>query len=54
MRRVYPHADYVAGLTVFNVKGNDYRLIAKIEYRWQKVFVKAVLTHAEYDKGGWR
>ena len=54
VRQVYPHADQVDGYTVFNIKGNSYRLIAKMEYKWQKVFIKHVLTHREYDKGDWK
>ena len=53
VRAVYPHADFVDPYTVFNVKGNAYRLVVKIEYRWQTIFVKFLLTHAEYDKGEW-
>jgi mRNA interferase HigB len=40
--------------TVFNVKGNSYRLVVKIEYQLQIIFIKHVLTHTEYDKGGWK
>jgi len=29
-------------------------LIVKIEYKWQMIFVKHLLTHAEYDQGGWK
>jgi mRNA interferase HigB len=54
VRRIYPHADFVDPYTVFNIKGNAYRLIVKIEYRWQMIFVKHLLTHAEYDKGDWK
>ena len=54
VRRVYPHADFVDPYTVFNIKGNAYRLIVRIEYRWQMIFVKHLLTHAEYDKGAWK
>ena len=54
VRQVYPHADFVDPYTVFNMKGNTYRLIVKIEYRWQMIFVKHLLTHEEYDKGGWK
>ncbi|MGA9393156.1 MAG: type II toxin-antitoxin system HigB family toxin [Candidatus Sulfotelmatobacter sp.] len=54
VRRVYPSADFVAPYTVFNIKGNAYRLIVKIEYRWQMIFVKHVLTHDEYSKGDWK
>ena len=52
VRRVYPHADYVEPYTVFNLRGNKYRLIVKIEYRRQMIFVKHLLTHEEYDRGG--
>ena len=54
VRASYPHADLVGPYTIFNIKGNSYRLIVKIEYRWQIIFVKAVLTHAEYNKGKWK
>ena len=43
-------ADYVKGRTVFNIKGNSYRLIAVIDYSLQLVVYEAFLTHAEYDK----
>ena len=42
------------GLTVFDIGGNKYRLIASIHYNRRKVYVRAVLTHAEYDRGRWR
>jgi mRNA interferase HigB len=35
---------------VFNIKGNDYRLIAAINYEHQILFVKWLGTHEEYDK----
>jgi mRNA interferase HigB len=54
VRKVYPHADFVDPYTVFNLKGNTYRLIVRIEYRWQMIFIKHLLTHAEYDKGAWK
>ena len=54
VRKAYPHADYVAPYTAFNIKGNNYRLIVKIEYRWQIIFVKYLLKHAEYDRGTWK
>jgi mRNA interferase HigB len=54
VRKVYPHADFVDPYTVFNIKGNAYRLIVKIEYRWQMIFVKHLLPHDEYDKENWK
>ncbi len=35
---------------VFSIKGNDYRLVAKIEYRKQWIFIRFFGTHKEYDK----
>lgn len=54
VRQTYPHADTVGKCTVFNIKGNHYRLIVKIDFRAQIIYIKQVLTHAEYDKGKWK
>ena len=35
---------------VFNIGGNNYRIIVKIEYRFQDVYVRFIGTHAEYDR----
>lgn len=58
-RRVFPHADLVTVasgnvVTVFNIGGNKYRLIAAMHYRTQRAYVLAVLTHADYDKDDWK
>lgn len=50
----YPSADVVGELTVFNIKGNDYRLIAYVNYRFKEVLIKEILTHREYNKGKWK
>jgi mRNA interferase HigB len=52
--KVFPHADLVGQRTVFNLGGNKYRLIARISYRTQQMFVLAILTHAEYGKEQWK
>ena len=54
LRKLFAHADQVGGLTVFNIGGNKARLIAAIHYNRRKVYIRAVLTHAEYDTGKWR
>ena len=53
LRKVFPNADKVGKLTVFNIGGNKVRLIAAIHYNRQKVYIRAVLTHSEYDKNKW-
>ena len=35
---------------VFNIKGNDYRLVTAIDYRRQVIFIKWLGSHAKYDK----
>jgi mRNA interferase HigB len=54
MQGLLPHADQVGGLTVFNIGGNKARLVAAIHYNRRKVYIRAVLTHAEYDTGKWK
>jgi mRNA interferase HigB len=53
-KRTFSSADLVGTCTVFNVGGNNYRVIVKIEYERQIVYIKNVLTHAEYDRKRWR
>jgi mRNA interferase HigB len=58
-RADYPHADGVENeqgetLTVFNIGGNKFRLVARIRYDYQLVNVRFVLTHAEYSSGKWK
>jgi mRNA interferase HigB len=48
----FPQADQVGDCVVFNV-GNSHRLIGRIRYRTQRVYVLRVLTHAEYDRQKW-
>jgi mRNA interferase HigB len=54
VRKVFPHADGVGNLTVFNIRGNRYRLITQANYAYQIVQVKQILTHVEYNKNRWK
>lgn len=54
VRKDFSHADPVGICVIFNVGGNRYRLITKINFGLQIVFIRFVLTHKEYSKEGWR
>ncbi len=40
--------------TIFNIGGSKYRLVVKINYARQAIYIKRVLTHAEYDRERWK
>lgn len=59
LRRTFPAADQVAVasgrvVTVFNIGGNKFRLIAQVIYPFRRVYVLAVLTHADYSRNRWK
>lgn len=54
VRKDFSHADSVGHCVVFNIGGNKYRLITKMNFRRQIVYVRFVLTHNEYTKEGWK
>jgi mRNA interferase HigB len=54
LRMTFPSADQVADLTVFNISGNKFRLIAAIHYNRQILYIREILKHVEYDKNKWR
>ena len=50
VKEKYRSASIVGGnRVVFNIKGNDYRLVVRISYPGRIVYVRFVGTHAEYD-----
>ena len=46
----YRSASFVRDRVVFNIKGNDYRLVVRINYPYRVVYVRFVGTHREYDE----
>lgn len=54
LRETFRTADSVGNFTIFNIKGNDYRLATFIDYEAQMVFIRAVMTHKEYDQNKWK
>lgn len=54
LREAFPQADQVGKFTVFNIGGNKVRLIAAVHYNRNKIYIRHVLTHREYDTGKWK
>ena len=54
LKIMFPSADQVGRLTVFNIGGNKVRLVAALHYNRKKIYIRAVLTHSEYDEGKWK
>src|ERR1700753_1819364 len=59
LRRVFRSADAVEvqsgkTVTIFNIAGNDFRLITAIHYNRRIIYVMLFLTHAQYDKDTWK
>lgn len=51
IKREYPSASILEdNRIVFNVKGNNYRLIIKINYHYQMIWIRFIGTHSEYDR----
>lgn len=51
IKRKFPSASILeANRIVFNIKGNHYRLIVKLNYDYQMIWIRFIGTHAEYDK----
>ena len=53
IKAVWGSADWVKGFMVFNIRGNHYRLIATVRFDIHTVWVKAILTHRQYDSWSW-
>ncbi|MDQ2747268.1 MAG: type II toxin-antitoxin system HigB family toxin [Acidobacteriota bacterium] len=50
----FRHADVFRDCVIFDVGGDNYRLIAKVRYQKKKVFVRFILSHSEYDNDKWK
>lgn len=51
LKKQYKSASIVGnGRVVFNIKGNDYRLVVAIDYEFEVIFIRFVGTHKQYDK----
>lgn len=52
VQKEFPSADWVEDRLVFNL--GSYRLICGVSFRRMAFFYKALLSHAEYEQGGWK
>jgi mRNA interferase HigB len=54
LRHTFPSADVYGDCVVFNVGGNNYRVITHVDFRLGLLFIRYVLSHADYTKGRWK
>jgi len=54
VKRIFPSADAVGNFVVFNIGGNNFRLIAYIRYPLKRVFIRHILTHDAYNRDKWK
>lgn len=54
LKATFNSVDKVDDLIVFNIGGNKLRLIASIHFNRQKLYIRHILTHKEYDKNKWK
>lgn len=54
LKKVFNSVDKVKNLYIFDIGGNKLRLIASIHFNRQKLYIRQILSHKEYDKGLWR
>jgi mRNA interferase HigB len=49
LRAIFNTVDTAHGFTIFDIGGNNYRLITDMDYQMGRVYIKAFLNHTEYD-----
>lgn len=59
IRRIFPSSDLTkiksgGTVTIFNIGGNKYRLVAAVHYHSQRIYILQILTHEEYSRGVWK
>ncbi len=54
IKQMFPSADQVKQFVVFNIGGNKYRLIVFVRYKINRLYIRHILTHKEYDKEKWK
>jgi mRNA interferase HigB len=49
IRQFFNSADYVKPYTIFDIGGNNFRVVVIVQYKFKKIYVRKVMTHREYD-----
>ena len=53
VRNSWRRSDVAGPFVVFDISHNKCRLIVTIKYRWRMVYIRHILSHAEYDQKEW-
>lgn len=54
LKQTFGATDIVGDKYVFDIRGNRYRLICRIDYRAQHCYIRAIMTHTQYERGDWK
>ena len=54
VKTTFNSADWYEGAIIFDIGGNNFRLIAICRFELNRLYIDKVLTHEEYDKGAWK
>ena len=54
LKRSFNSVDKIENFYVFDIGGNKIRLISNIHFNRQKIYIRYILNHKEYDKGHWK
>lgn len=54
VRKTFSNADAIGKWWDLHIKGKQYRLIAEINYLYGRLYIRHVLKHSEYSRGGWK
>lgn len=50
LKNTFGSADYVQDLVIFNIAGNNYRLITSVDFQAQRIYILEMMTHAQYNR----
>lgn len=54
VRKTFPVCDRVGAALVFNIRHNQFRLIATVNFTYKTLWFQGLMTHKEYARGGWK